>query len=115
MADNLVFEGLSVAPNVIDTIVRIATEKVDGVTSVGGGVPSGAAALIKTKTPGIEIAIDSDQNLVIAVHIAAIYGVKLHELGAAIQEAISDALEIQLGVKVVHVDVYIDSLNFSAE
>jgi len=113
MPDRLLFEGLSVAPNVIETIVRIATQEVEGVACVGGLPPTGAAALLKPKMPGIDISRDSD-TVMVTVPLTALYGVKLPTLGARVQQAIADALGTQLGIERVQVDVYIEALEFTA-
>jgi len=113
MPNRLVFEGLSVAPNVIETIARIATEEVEGVAGVGGVPVSGAASLLKPKLPGVEIGREDDV-LLVSVYVTASYGVKLPALGERIQKAIADALGMQLGIKSVQVDVYIESLEFEA-
>jgi uncharacterized alkaline shock family protein YloU len=114
MAEALVFEGLTVSPTVIETIVRIAAEKVEGVSAVGTGPVTGAAALLKAKTSGIELASGPDGALEITVHMSAVYGQKLQELGSAVQGAVADALRVQLGVTVCRVDICIDALAFPA-
>ncbi|MDR1775471.1 MAG: Asp23/Gls24 family envelope stress response protein [Actinomycetes bacterium] len=113
MTDKLVFDGLSVAPAVIETIARIATETTEGVAVVGTGPDSGVASLLKAKNSGVEIIGEPDEGLHITVHVSAVYGTKLHELGRAIQQSIADALDVQLGLTTVAVDVYIDGLVFS--
>lgn len=106
-SENLVLDGLTVAPNVIVTIVRLATKKVEGVVGIY------APAFRKSVgSHGIEMHADADGRLVVGVHVQTRYGVKLHELGAAIQSAVSDALEIQVGVAPAAVDVFIDALVF---
>ena len=114
MSNRLSFEGLSVSPNVVETIARIATEEVEGVACVGGVPVTGAAALLKPKIPGVEISLGDGDLLLVAVYVTALYGVKLPALGARIQEAIADALGLQLGTKAVQVDVYIEALEFEA-
>ena len=108
MADKLVLDGLTVAPNVINTIVSIATTSVEGVVSIY------APTLRKAQgTRGIEITTDEAGKLTIAVHVQVFYGAKLRELGEAIQNSIADALAVQLGVEPAHIDIFIDSLVFS--
>jgi len=113
MPENLVCEGLSVAPNVIETIVSIATERTEGVAYVGGLPVVGAAALLKVRASGVEVSVD-ESGIAVGVHLTAYHGVKLRELGAAVQEAVADALGAQLGLTRVHVDVFVDGLEFAA-
>jgi|GEM_PF-650819 len=115
MPNRLEFDGMSVTPNVLETIVRIASERVDGVCIVGGTPPTGAAAVFKTKLPSVEVATCEDDSLDIVVHITARYGVNLPELGESVQKAILDALSSQLGIQEASIDVYIEALQFEAE
>ncbi|MCL2525956.1 MAG: Asp23/Gls24 family envelope stress response protein [Coriobacteriia bacterium] len=114
MSARLEFDGLSVSPTVIETIVRIAAEGVDGVASVGGTPITGAAAVFKPKMPSVEVsASEEGEELDVAVYLTAVYGENLTDLGAAVQKAIIDALGSQLGVEKVAIDVYIESLDFT--
>ena len=113
MSSRLEFDGLSVAPNVIETIVRIASESVDGVAAVGGTPVVGAAAVFKSRMPSVEVsAAQGDESLIVAVYITARYGMNLQDLGTAVQTAVMDALSSQLGVTKAVIDVYIEGLAF---
>jgi len=114
MSNRLEFDGLSVAPNVLETIVRIASEEVDGVCMVGGTPVAGAAAVFKAKMPGVEVSTLEDDVLDIAVYITARYGVKLPDLGKAVQAAVLGALSSQLGIEAASIDVYIEALQFES-
>ena len=106
MPDNLVFEGLTIAPSVLDTMVRLATQQVKGVAGFGVGMRKTALAR------AVDIEPTEDGSLLISIHIQAYVGEQLRELGQAIQTAVADALKSQLGVEVTRVDVYIDGLVF---
>ncbi|MCL2680406.1 MAG: Asp23/Gls24 family envelope stress response protein [Coriobacteriia bacterium] len=112
MSNRLEFDGLSVAPNVLETIVCIASEQVDGVCKVGGAPLTGASSVFKAKQPGVEVASAADDSLDIAVYITARYGVKLPELGLEVQKAVLEALNSQLGIGAANIDVYIEALQF---
>ncbi len=107
MAEKIVFDGLTVAPSVLDTMVRLATEQVKGVAGVGTGVRKTALG------HAIELTANEDESLNVDVHIQAYFGEQLHELGRAVQSAIADALKSQLGAKVACVNVYVDGLVFA--
>ena len=108
MSEKLVLEGLTVAPSVIETIVKLATEKVDGVAVVG-------APTMRRATVGkaVDISTDDQGGLVLDIHIQAMYGSKLHEVGTAIQNAVADALTVQVGAKAAAINIYIDALVFA--
>ncbi|MCL2746768.1 MAG: Asp23/Gls24 family envelope stress response protein [Coriobacteriia bacterium] len=113
MSNRVEFDGLSVAPNVLETIVRIASEQVDGVVAVGGTPITGAASIFKSRGPSVEVsAADEGEALDVAVYITARYGMKLTDLGEEVQKAVLDALGSQLGVEAANIDVYIEGLQF---
>ena len=106
MPDNLVFDGLTIAPSVLDTMVRLATQQVKGVAGLGVGVRKTALAR------AVEIEVAEDGGLQIAIHIQAYVGEQLHELGQAIQASVDDALKSQLGIAPARIDVFVDGLAF---
>ncbi|MCL2438431.1 MAG: Asp23/Gls24 family envelope stress response protein [Coriobacteriia bacterium] len=113
MSNRVEFDGLSVAPSVLETIVRIASEQVDGVVAVGGTPITGAASIFKPRVPSVEVsAADEGEALDVAVYITARYGMKLTDLGEEVQKAVLDALGSQLGVEAANIDVYIEGLQF---
>lgn len=107
MTKKLILEGLTVAPSVIETIVALAAESLEGVT-----VPT-LPSLRKNAARSIEINTDEDGNLIIGIHVQVAYGAKLHDVGEQIQAAVIDALSGQVGVTPRAVDVYVDSIVFA--
>jgi uncharacterized alkaline shock family protein YloU len=108
MATELSLEGLDIAPGVVETMVELAAGQVEGVAGVGSS-PLGKIAKASNST---EVAVDEDGGFDVKVHISATYGRPLRQLGAAVQDAISDALESQTGHCASKVDVFIDSVVF---
>lgn len=115
MSDEIRLEGLGVAPGVLDTIVSVATESVDGVAAVGA--PGFAGLVQKGSRKGaaraIDVAVGEDGSLAATIHVQVRYGFKLQEVARQIQECVADALTSQVGVDVATVDVYIDALVFA--
>lgn len=114
MSDEIRLEGLGVAPGVLDTIVNVATESVDGVAAVGA---PGLAGLVQKGRKGtaraIDVVVDEESKLSVTIHVQVTYGFKLREVAASVQSAVSDALASQVGVEVAAVDVFIDGLVFA--
>ncbi len=114
MSDEIRLEGLGVAPGVLDTIVNVAAESVEGVAAVGA---QGLAGLVQKGRKGtaraIDVVVDEDSKLAVTIHIQVTYGFKLRQVAAAVQSAVSDALASQVGVDVALVDVFIDGLVFA--
>ena len=114
--NELNLDGMALAPGVVETIVSIAANEVEGVASVGSAAAGGLRSVFgaKPSTQGIDIAVDEDDKLVISVRVDVYYGYVLPELAAQLRTAIAEALATQAGVEVSSVDVYIDGLQFKA-
>ncbi len=114
MSDEIKLEGLGVAPNVLDTIVLVAVESVDGVVAVGA---PGLAGLVqkgarKGTARAIDVTVVEEDRLSVAIHVQIRYGSRLREVASKIQEVVVEALTSQVGVEVAEVDVFVDGLVF---
>lgn len=111
MGSELRLEGLDVAPGVIETIITLATEGVDGVACVDS---QGLAALMqKAGRPGsVEVSLAEDDKFAVVIHVTVAYGRPLREIAADVQASVADALRSQTGHAASTVDVYIDSITF---
>lgn len=115
MSDEIRLEGLGVAPGVLDTIVTVAADGVEGVAAVGA---SGIAGLVqkgarKGALRAVDVSVDDDGSLLVAVHIQVLYGQRLRSVAEAVQAAVTEALVSQVGVPVHGVDVFVDGLVFA--
>lgn len=115
MSDEIRLEGLGVAPGVLDTIVTLAAEGVDGVATIGA---PGLAGLVqkgsrKRTARAVDVTVDDEAKLSVNIHVQVTYGFKLRTVAGEIQTAVADALASQVGVDVAAVDVYIDGLVFA--
>jgi len=114
MSDEIRLEGLGVAPGVLDTIVTVAAESVEGVAAVGA---QGLAGLVqkgarKGAARAVDVVTAEDGALTVSLHVQVVYGSKLRKVAEEVQSVVGDALASQVGVKVAAVDVYVDSLVF---
>ena len=116
MSNELSVEGMSIAPGVVETIISIAANEVDGVASVGSFATSSIRSMLAAKpsAAGIEVDVDDDGRLRITIHVEVYYGYVLPELAAALRGAIAESLATQAGVDVSAVDVYIDGIQFKS-
>jgi uncharacterized alkaline shock family protein YloU len=108
MPTELSLEGLDIAPGVVETMVELAAASVDGVASVA----SSALGKISKAAKSTEVTLDDDGRFVVSLHVTAVYGRPLRQLGAAVQDAVSDALECQTGLAASRVDVFINAIQF---
>ncbi|MCL2503537.1 MAG: Asp23/Gls24 family envelope stress response protein [Coriobacteriia bacterium] len=114
MSDEIRLDGLGVAPGVLDTIVTVAAENVEGVASVGA---SGLVGLVqrgrrKGAARAVDVVVLDDGSLAASVHIHTFHGYKIHEVAAGVQSAVAGALSSQVGIDATVVDVYVDGLVF---
>ena len=111
MPAELSLEGLDIAPGVVETMVQLAAGQVDGVVCID----TSALGKLSRSIKAVEVALDEDGRFVVTIHITALYGRPLRQLGAAVQDAISDALESQTGHSASRVDIFIDAIQFPEE
>lgn len=111
---DLNIDGMALAPGVIETIISIAAQEVEGVASVGSTNTGGLRAMFASKpaTQGIEIDVTDSDKLRISVRIDVYYGFVIPEIAAQIRAAVTDAVGCQIGIPVDSVDVYIDGIQF---
>lgn len=107
-------DGAAVAPGVVETIVSLAAQSVDGVASVGDPTTSGIMSIIggKPSTQGIEVDTDEDGALLVSIRLFVKNGFVLPDLAANVRRAIDDAVTSQVGMKTAAVDIYIDGIQF---
>ena len=108
-------DGMALAPGVVETIVSIAANEVEGVACIGPSTTSGLRSVFGSKpsTQGIDITVDEEDKLHISIRVDVYYGYVLPDLAANIRQAISDAVTSQVGIPVGSVDVYIDGMQFA--
>lgn len=116
MNNELSIEGMSIAPGVVETIISIAANEVEGVASVGSFTTSSIRSMLAAKpsAAGIEVDVDDDGRLRITVHIEVYYGFVLPEVAAALRQSVADALLVQVGLEAASVDIFVDGLQFAA-
>ena len=116
MSDEIKLEGLGIAPEVIEKIITLATEDVDGVVGVCAGqtLTQLAQKAVNKPVPGsIEVSTGPD-GVSVDIHVEIAYGKPLHTVAADVQVAVADAIRSQVGADVASVDVFVDSIVFEA-
>ena len=98
----------------IATIASFAAAEVEGVVGMAGGVVEGITGMLNAKksmTKGIKVEVGEEE---VAVDLSVIirYGYKLHEVCTKIQTGIKNAIETMTGLRVVQVNVFVQSINF---
>lgn len=112
---DLNIDGMAIAPGVVETIVSLAAQSVEGVYSIGDPTTSGIKSIFgggKPSTQGIAIDVDDDNELNVTVRLFVKNGQVLPDLAANVRRAIDDAVSSQTGLHVASVDVFIDGIQF---
>lgn len=104
-------EGVDVAPGVLDTIVVLAAEGVDGVACVEA---TGLAGLMaKSGSKGsVEVGMEEGGAYDVTLHLSVEHGKPIRTIAAEVQEAVADALLSQTGVPAPTVNVFVDAIVF---
>ena len=113
MSEEIRVAGLGVAPGVLDTIVTLAIEGIEGVAFSSSGQGFGGI-VNRASGKAVDFRIDDDGAVDVKLHITAVYGVPLREVALKVQACVADAIESQVGATVGAVDVFIDGIEFPA-
>ena len=101
------------ADDVIATIAALAAADVQGVASMSGGVVEGLTEMLgkKNLTKGVKVEVGTEKAAVdISVNVR--YGFAIQEVCQNLQNAIKNAIETMTGLRVVEVNVYVQSVVF---
>lgn len=101
------------ADEVVATIAALAVSDVDGVSAMSGGVVEGITEMLgkKNLTKGVKVEVGQEEAAVdISVNIK--YGYKIKEVCENIQKAVKSAIETMTGLKVVEINVFVQSVVF---
>lgn len=107
-------DGLEVAPGVLERIVALAGQDVEGVVCTDA---SGIAGLMHKagKPKPIEVGLSADGAFEVTMHLSVEYGRPLRSVAADVQRAVAEALHSQTGRPVGSVDICIDAITFPSE
>lgn len=121
MDEELKFAGLRVAPEVVETIVKLAAGKVEGVACVG--LPTdlnnmfsffSPRKLSATSTPAVHVSVVGEA-LEIALHLTVFFGYPFVTLADEVRKAVEVSVASQVGAEIAGIDVFIDALVFPKE
>lgn len=112
---NLNFEGMAIAEGVIETIVAIAVQDVDGVAGLSSSHSGGLLGALTKKSSGknIEVVVNEDDTVSVVARVVVLYGYSLNDLAQDIRESVADAVMTQIGITVSDVNVFIDGIQFA--
>lgn len=120
MDEEIRVNDLVVATEVVQTIVRLAAEKVEGVAAVGQPTDlNGLFSFFSQKKADVAVPAVTvktvDAKLDVTVRLSVLFGYPFTTLAQDVRNAVATSLSSQVGVEVQAVNVYIDSLLFPKE
>lgn len=101
------------ADDVVATIASLAVAEVEGVSAMSSGVVEGFTEMLgkKNLTKGVKVEVGAEEAAV-DVSVSIRYGYKIREVCEKIQLAAKSAIETMTGLRVVEVNVFVQSVTF---
>jgi uncharacterized alkaline shock family protein YloU len=108
--------SVTIAPNVLTTIVRMTTLAQPGILRLSPRVPAGLERMLNRMAvaEGLRIEVFDDNSVSIDVHVIVDPQVNLKDLGEALQVRLARAMEHMVGMEVRVVNVFIDEIELDA-
>lgn len=102
------------APDVVATIAGLAASEVEGVAGLAGNVIDGIAGVFTKKnlTKGVKVEVGMEETAVdLSVNVK--YGYRIQDVCATIQKEVKNAIETMTSLRVVEVNVLVQSISFA--
>ncbi len=101
------------ADDVVATIAALAVAEVEGVASMSGGMVEGITEMLgkKSLTKGVKVEVGQEEAAV-DISVSIKYGYKIKEVCEKIQLAVKNAVETMTGLKVIEINVFVQSVAF---
>lgn len=105
------------APDVIATIANLAAAEVEGVSGLGGGFADSITGIFggkKSYTKGVRVEVGTEE-VAVDLSINVKYGCKIQDVSNDVQSEVKNAIEMMTGLRVVEVNVFVQSVTFEEE
>ena len=105
------------APDVVATIANLAATEVEGVTGLGGGFADSITGILggkKSLTKGVRVEVGSEE-VAVDMSINVKYGYRIQEVSCNVQQEVKKAIELMTGLRVIEVNVFVQSVTFETE
>lgn len=101
---------VTIAPNVLVTIVQKTAGSIQGVVELHDGPPGVKRLLgLHTVGEGVEVSVLNDR-VIVDVHLIARRGVDLLQMGWQLQHEVTRAIEDIVGMEVQEVNVHVEDV-----
>lgn len=105
---------VSFANDVIAVIAGLATTEIPGVAGMVGSFDIGEVLGRKNLSKGVKVEVGKEEAA-IDVYIVADYGTSIANTAKAVQENVKKTVENMTGLRVVEVNVHVQSVRFEKE
>ena len=104
---------VKIADEVVSIVAGLAAADIEGVASMSGGIAGGIAEVLgrRNLSKGVKVEVGTEDTK-IDIFIIVKYGVRIPDVAWDIQEAVKKAVETMTGLKVAHVNVHVQGVNF---
>jgi uncharacterized alkaline shock family protein YloU len=104
---------VKIADEVVSIIAGLAAADIEGVASMSGGIAGGIAEVLgrRNLSKGVKVEVGTE-DAKIEIFIIVKYGVRIPDVAWDIQETVKKAVETMTGLKVTHVNVHVQGVNF---
>lgn len=104
---------IRIADDVVATIAALAAAETAGVASLTGGISEGLTKRISGKNvqKGVSVEVGTEETA-IDLRLVIQYGHKIDEVCRQVQGNVKEAVETMTGLKVVEVNVKVESIAF---
>lgn len=101
------------ADEVVATIAALAATDVQGVAALSGGVVEGLTEKLgkKNLTKGVKVEVGTEEAAV-DINVNIKYGFRIREVCENIQNSVKTAIETMTGLRVVEINVFVQSVVF---
>lgn len=108
--------NIRISDEVVKTIAAKATEDVEGVYKLAGGVVDEVSKMLGKKRPtnGVKVEV-GEKECSIEIFIVVEYGYFIHEVAQNVQKAVLEAVSELSGLKVMEVNVYVQNVKIKAD
>lgn len=106
--------SVTYASEVIAIIAGLATAEIDGIAAMSGGPNLSEILGKKNFAKGVKITV-AENKVSVALAVIVSYGAKIHEVCAAVQDAVRRAVENMTGLTVTEVNISVVGIQFDKE
>ncbi|RVU71660.1 MULTISPECIES: Asp23/Gls24 family envelope stress response protein [Lactobacillus] len=107
-------EQIKIDPSVLEVILGIAAEKIDGVVSMRGNLTSGIKHVLgrEDRGKGVNVSVDEDNKLVADVYVYLEAGVNVPSVGAQMQKTLKAQLVQMTDLELKAINIHVVGLVF---